>query len=148
MTEDVLDQLTASQSLVIAMTRLVVDDDSARVGAWNVRDIAAHLAATERECYEPRIHAMADGQRPIFDWYSNEDRDFDGITLDAALDDWLESRARLLDYVRGLTSPERDGVGVHNTFGELNVEGYLRVALDHDRDHLRALERLAGELTR
>ncbi len=111
MSDTLLEELKASQQLVVAMTQLVADDDPARVGAWNLRDIAAHLAATETECFDPRIRAMAAGERPEFDYYSNDQRDFDGVTL-------------------------------------LTVDGYLKVALDHDRDHLRSLERLATEAAR
>lgn len=143
-----LDDLLSSQSLVIAMTRVMVDDHSARVGAWTLRDIAAHLATTEMECFEPRIHAMAAGERPRFDWYSNDERDFDGISLERALEDWTRTRTRLLDYVRGLSPEQREGIGVHSTYGDITVDGYLRIALEHDRDHLRAIEHLAGEQTR
>jgi len=148
MSEAVLDELVSSQSLVTAMARVIVDDQSTRVGAWTLRDIAAHLATTEKECFEPRIHAMAAGQRPRFDWYSNDERDFEGISLDGALVDWAETRARLVDYVGGLSADERSGVGIHSTYGEITVDEYLKIVLEHDRDHLAALERLAGELAR
>lgn len=148
MSETLLDDLISSQTLVLAMTRVIADDPSARVGAWTLRDIAAHLATTERECFEPRIRAMAAGERPRFDWYSNDERDFDGITLDAALSEWAATRGRLVDYVRALTSDERQGVGVHATYGEITVDRYLQIAIEHDRDHLLALERLAGDLAR
>ena len=143
-----LDDLLSSQSLVIAMAHVMVDDQTTRIGAWTLRDIAAHLATTERECFEPRIRAMAAGERPLFDFYSNDERDFDGIALDTALDEWAETRVRLVDYVRGLSSEQRGGLGVHSTYGEITVDGYLQIALVHDQDHLKALERLAGGLTR
>jgi len=146
--ETLLEELKASQQLVVAMTQLVADDVPARVGAWNLRDIAAHLAATERECFEPRIRAMAAGQRPEFEWYSNDERDFDGITLQSALTDWTDTRNQLIDFVRGLSDEERSRVGVHTKFGEVTVDAYLRIALDHDQDHLRSLERLATEASR
>jgi hypothetical protein len=148
MSEALLDYLSASQALVVGMTRMIADDQSARVGAWTLRDIAAHLAATEKECFEPRIRAMAAGEKPRFDWYSNDERDFDGLTLDAVLSEWTETRARLVDFVGGLSEKERQGTGVHATFGEITVDDYLRVALEHDREHLGALEHLAGELAR
>src|SRR6266851_3509388 len=107
---------------MVAMTQLVADDHPGRVGAWTLRDIAAHLATTEKECFEPRIRAMAAGERPAFEFYSNDERDFDGISLENALTEWASTRNRLIDYVR--------------------------VALDHDRDHLRSLERLAAEASR
>ena len=148
MSDSLLEDLLSSQSLVLAMTRVIADDPSVRVGAWTLRDIAAHLATTERECFEPRIRAMAAGERPRFEWYSNDERDFDGITLDSALTEWAQTRARLVDYVRGLSTDERRGVGIHATYGEINVDEYLQIALEHDRDHLGALERLAGQLAR
>ena len=148
MSESILDDLLSSQSLVVAMTRVIADDPSVRVGAWTLRDIAAHLATTELECFEPRIHAMAAGERPRFEWYSNDERDFDGISLESALTEWAETRSRLVDYVRGLTGEQRGGVGIHTTYGEITVDQYLQIAIEHDRDHLGALERLAGELAR
>jgi hypothetical protein len=136
------DALIASQQLIAAMIRLAADDElSTRVGAWTLRDIAAHLAATERECFEPRITAMAQGERPRFEHYSNDERDFDGTQLEAALAEWAETRGRLVDYVRGLSEEERQGVGFHQRFGELTVDRYLQIALEHDQDHLRGLER-------
>ena len=147
MRDELLDQLMASQVLVIGMTRMIADDEH-RVGAWTLRDIAAHLAASERECFEPRIRAMAAGENPRFDWYSNDERDFDGLTLDGVLADWTDTRGRLVEYVRGLSSGDRERTGTHATYGEISVDGYLRIALEHDRDHLGALERLAGELAR
>lgn len=130
------------------MIRIAADDPLARVGAWSLRDIAAHLAASERECYEPRIHAIAAGERPHFDFYTNDDRDFSGVQLEDALAEWAVTRERLLGFVRGLSSEERARVGYHDRYGEITVDGYLEVALGHDRDHLAGLERVAGELTR
>lgn len=155
---NLLDELESSRQLVVAMTQLIADDSPARVGAWTLRDIAAHLAATEKECFEPRIRAMAAGERPEFEYWTQpeerparargDERDFEGISVQGALTEWSETRTRLLDYVRGLSEEERARIGVHTKFGELTVDGYLRIALDHDRDHLRSLERLATEAAR
>jgi hypothetical protein len=142
-TDTLLEELKASQQLVVAMTQLVADDHPARVGAWTLRDIAAHLATTEKECFEPRIRAMAAGERPEFEFYSNDERDFEGISLTSALTEWAGTRNRIIDFVRALNEEERNRVGVHAKYGELTVDGYLQIALDHDRDHLKSLEKLA-----
>ena len=142
------DELMASQQLVVAMMRVAADDTSARVGAWSLRDIAAHLAASERECFEPRIRAMAAGERPTFEFYTNDERDFSGVQLELALDEWTATRTRLVDFVRQLDDEARARVGLHQRFGEITVDRYLAIALDHDRDHLLGLERIAGELAR
>lgn len=148
MTYTIADELAASQQLVIAMMRMAAEDSSARVGAWTLRDIAGHLAASERECFEPRIRSIAAGERPKFDYYTNDERDFAGTQLNSAVEEWIATRSRLLDYVRTLTESERARVGFHDRYGEISVDRYLQIALDHDRDHLRGLERVAGELAR
>ena len=57
--------------------------------AW----IAAHLAATERDCYVPRIRAIAAGENPEFDFFTNDGTDFGGIQLETALGEWSSTRA-------------------------------------------------------
>ncbi len=148
MSDTVFDQLLNSQQLVIAMLRIAADDSSARVGAWNLRDIAAHLAATERDCYVPRIRAIAAGENPEFDFFTNDGTDFGGIQLETALDEWSSTRERLIDFVKSLDGAQRTLTGRHERYGEVTVDRYLEIALEHDQDHLRGLERLAGELTR
>ena len=145
----ILDELLSSQQLMIAMLRVSVEDPSARIGAWDVRDIAAHLAASERDCYVPRIRAIAAGENPTFDLFSNDDADFSGIHLDDALDEWTATRVMLIGYVKTLDESQRTELaGNHETYGRVTVDRYLEIALKHDRDHLRGLERLASQLTR
>jgi hypothetical protein len=147
--ETMLEQLQSSQQLMIAMLRVLAEDPSARIGAWDLRDIAAHLAASEREAYVPRIRAIAAGENPTFGFYSNDETDFSGIHLDDALDEWTATRTLLLGFVRTLDEDQRTKLtGHHETYGEVTVDRYLEIALRHDRDHLKGLERLAGEMTR
>ena len=149
MSDDILEKLLNSQQLMIAMLRVSAEDPSARVGAWDLRDIAAHLAASERESYVPRIHAIAAGETPSFGLYTNDDTDFSGIHLDDALDEWTATRMMLVGFVRTLEPDQRTKLtGHHERYGEVTVDRYLEIALQHDQDHLRGLERLAGELTR
>jgi len=144
----ILEELAASQQLVSTMIRISAEDTSARVGAWSLRDIAAHLAASETESFEPRIRAIAAGERPVMEFYSNDERDFSGIHLEEALNEWAETRTRLLDYVRGLSDEERARTGTHERYGDISVDRYLEIALEHDREHLLGLEHVAGELAR
>ncbi len=144
MSYTVIDELASSQQLIAAMIRLSADDHSARVGAWSLRDVAAHLAASEREAFEPRIRAIASGDRPTFGLYTNDDTDFSGVHLEEALDEWADTRGRLLDFVRGLSDEERVRTGHHEKYGDITIDRYLEIALDHDRDHLRGLERVAS----
>jgi hypothetical protein len=138
----VLDELESSrQRISAALVRLSRSGPHQRVGNWSPRDVAAHLAASESECFEPRIRAIAGGARPQFDFYSNDGRDFSAVDLDSALEEWAEARARLTEFVRLLSERELAQVGTHREYGELTVPAYLAVALEHDREHLRDLER-------
>ena len=148
MSEEIFERLASSQQLVIAMLRLAADDSSARVGAWDLRDIAAHLAATERDCYVPRIRSIAAGENPTFDFFTNDGTDFSGVHLDDALDEWTATRMLLIGYVKTLDGEQRALTGRHERYGEVTVDRYLEIALEHDRDHLRGLENLAGQRTR
>src|SRR5258706_13275994 len=148
MNPTLLDDLAASQQLVATMVRIAADDSSARVGAWSLRDIAAHLAASEREAFEPRIRAIGSGENPRFGMYNNDDTDFSGVHLEEPLDEWAETRGRILDFVPGLSAEDAAPTGPHETYGDITVDRYLQIALDHDRDHLRGLERVASELAR
>ena len=148
MSEEIFERLASSQQLVIAMLRLAADDSSARVGAWDLRDIAAHLAATERDCYVPRIRSIAAGENPTFDFFTNDGTDFSGVHLDDALDEWTATRMMLIGYVKTLDGQQRALTGRHERYGEVTVDRYLEIALEHDRDHLRGLENLAGQRTR
>jgi len=149
MNDAILDDLVSSQQLVMAMLRVSVEDPSARIGAWDVRDIAAHLAATERDCYVPRVRAIAAGEHPAFELFTHDGADFSGIHLEDALDEWTATRLMLMGYVRTLDEEQRTRLtGHHDRYGDLTVDRYLEIALKHDRDHLSGLERLAGELTR
>ncbi|MFI5282618.1 MAG: DinB family protein [Candidatus Dormibacterales bacterium] len=146
MNYSLIEELTGSQQVVAAMLRIAAEDQSARVGAWSVRDIAAHLCSSERECFEPRIRSMAAGDNPTFEFFTNDETDFSGVHLESALDEWAEARARLLEFVRGLTAEQRSRTGQHQRFGRISVDRYLEIALEHDRDHLLGLEKLAGRL--
>ena len=149
MNATISEELLNSQQLVIAMLRISADDPSARIGAWDLRDIAAHLAATERDCYVLRIRSIAAGENPTFDFFTHDGHDFSGIHLDDALDEWIATRMMLVGFVQTLGEDQRTKLtGRHERYGEVTVDWYLQMALQHDRDHLRGLERLAGQLTR
>jgi hypothetical protein len=62
-----------------------------------------------------------------------------GRPLSDVLDAFADARAATLARTRGLDDGGWARVGVHATYGRLDVAGLLAVALDHDRDHLDGL---------
>ena len=115
---------------------------------WSFRHTAAHLEACQTECVLVRVRQIAAGAKPKFEFYDNDGWDFSDRDLRDSVREWRESRARVFSFVRSL-SPERlSRTGSHRTFGEITVVDYLKVDLDHDREHLADLKEMLGERAR
>jgi hypothetical protein len=108
---------------------------------WSFREIAAHLDATQRECVLVRVQQIASGSHPHFDSYWNTGRDFGPVDLKDSLRGLAGARQAVRDVALGLSPEERRFTGRHQTFGELTIERYLEIDLEHDQGHLRDLER-------
>ena len=115
---------------------------------WSFRHIAAHLEACQTECVLVRVRQIAAGAKPKFDFYHNYGWDFSDRDLRHTVREWRESRARVFDFVRSLSSERLSRTGSHRTFGEITVLDYLQVDLDHDREHLADLKAMLGERAR
>ena len=108
---------------------------------WSFREIAAHLEASQRECVLVRVQQIASGSHPYFEFYRNTGRDFGPADLKDSLRGFADARQAVRDVARGLSPAQRRFTGRHETFGELTVEQYLEIDLEHDQGHLRDLER-------
>jgi hypothetical protein len=142
-----LEQTTAEVSELLES---VADDGDWRLSDehWSFRQIAAHLEACQSECVLVRVRQIAAGAKPRFEFYDNDGWDFSDRDLRHSVREWRESRGRVFDFVRSL-SPERlSRTGSHRTFGEITVLDYLRVDLDHDREHLADLNQVLAERAR
>ena len=124
----------------------VADDQDWRPndGHWSFRHIAAHLEACQTECVLVRVRQIAAGAKPTFEFYDNDGWDFSDRDLSDSLRQWRESRARVFEFVRSLSSERLSRTGSHRTFGEITVLDYLKVDLDHDREHLADLSEMLG----
>jgi hypothetical protein len=108
---------------------------------WSFREIAAHLEATQRECVLVRVQQIASGSHPRFDYYRNTGRDFGPVDLKDSLRDFADARQAVRDVAAGLSPEQQRFTGRHQTFGELTIQRYLEIDLEHDQGHLRDLER-------
>jgi len=150
-TPDRLDELlSALEQTTIEISRLlesVAHDPDWRPTDehWSFRHIAAHLEACQTECVLVRVRQIAAGAKPKFEFYDNDGWDFSDRDLRRSLGEWRDSRSRLIEFVRAL-SPERlSRTGSHRTFGEITVLDYLKVDLEHDREHLADLNEMLGK---
>jgi hypothetical protein len=143
---DLISALEQTTAEISRLLESVANDPDWRPNGehWSFRHIAAHLEACQTECVLVRVRQIAAGAKPTFEFYDNDGWDFSDRDLGRSLREWRESRARVFEFVRSL-SPERLArTGSHRTFGEITVLDYLKVDLEHDREHIADLKEILG----
>lgn len=114
-------------------------------GEWSAREIVLHLVAVEDEVWHSRLAQVAEQPNPQWPWVEPSFAFFPG-------DDLLENvvaafASRRSDTVAQLDRLDEDGwvrSGTHATYGRMEVAALLRLAIDHDEEHLATLEALAA----
>lgn len=144
--EDLIAQLTATTEQMAALLGSVDDQDwRPSDSRWSLRYVAAHLEACQTECVLVRVRQMAFGAKPRFEFYDNEGWDFSDRDLAESVSQWRESRARVFAFIRSLSVERQSRTGSHLTFGEITPVDYLRIDLDHDREHIKDVELMLAE---
>jgi DinB superfamily len=110
-------------------------------GEWTPAEVVRHLIAVEIDVHQARLLDVAinDGTK----WAWTEPRPWPGepdLDLDGVLERFAAMRAVTVATVQALDSDGWARSGIHATYGRLDVGGLLRLAIDHDEDHLRSLE--------
>ena len=119
-----------------------VEDHPSPPGAWGPAEVARHLLAVEREVWESRLARLAAEDDPQWSWTEpGLAAGFDGPPIDAILDAFASARAANVATVRAFDEAGWARFGTHATYGRLDVEDLLRVAIDHDEEHLAAIAR-------
>jgi hypothetical protein len=141
--EQTIADLQASERRLYEVLLSVADRQDWRPAPdeWSFREIAAHLEASQRECVLVRVRQIASGGHPQFESYWNTGRDFGPVDLKDSLRGFADARQAVRDLALGLSREQQHFTGQHQTFGELTVERYLEIDLEHDQGHLRDLER-------
>lgn len=117
-------------------------DASPSPGEWSAREVLLHLAAVEEEVWHARLDALATETFPHWPWtepglWSGPGDD----TYAGALAAFAERRAQTVARLDALDAEGWGHRGRHDTYGVLDVAALLRVALDHDEEHLRQIGR-------
>ncbi len=133
-------------SLVVAFAgypvRLAVAARAAAVGAerpgeWTPTEVVRHLIAVEDRVWQARLAQLAIDDRPEWAWTEPGPAvELDGVSLATALATFATARAETVATLRGLDDAAWSRTGVHATYGPLDVAGLLRLAIDHDEEHL------------
>jgi hypothetical protein len=107
-------------------------------GEWTPEQVVRHLIAVETVVHQARLVDIAVHDRPLWSWtepgpwLGEPDLDLDGV-----LARFAELRAVTVARIRALDEDGWRRAGTHATYGKLDVAGLLRLAIDHDEDHLR-----------
>jgi hypothetical protein len=109
-------------------------------GEWGAAEIVRHLIAVEDEVWQTRLARLAAEDRPHWPWTEpGLAPGFDGVPLAEVVAAFAAARAVTAETVRALDAASWARTGTHETYGVLDVEGLLRIAVDHDSQHLASL---------
>jgi DinB family protein len=112
-------------------------------GEWGVTEHLLHLLAVESIVWQTRLAQVAREDDPQWSWTEpGQAPGFDGAPLSTILAAYAEARATTLSHVDALDEAGWARFGTHATYGRLDVTGLLRLAHDHDEDHLAAIRAL------
>lgn len=142
MRTQLVNNLLNSQQAITEFLTTVADKQAWRPAPkqWSFRQIAWHLAITERECLLDRVQRIASGSNPTFGIYLDREAEFMTRDLHFALEQWADARQTVIDVVNALPESALSHTGYHPSFGRLTVLGYLQIFLDHDQRHLADLQ--------
>ncbi len=112
-------------------------------GEWGPAEVVRHLLAVEDVVWHARLARVAAEDDPHWPWIEpGLAPGFDGAPLDEILAAFAAARAATVDTLRALDETGWARSGVHATYGVLDVEGLIRIAVDHDEEHLTWVRRL------
>lgn len=133
--------LLQTQAQITTLLTTVADKQEWRPAPnqWSFRQIAWHLALSERDCLFDRVQRIASGNNPTFGIYLDTDAEFMTRDLHFALEQWADARQAVISFVNALPEAALAHTGYHPSFGRLTVLGYLQIFLDHDQRHLADL---------
>jgi len=106
-------------------------------GEWSVEQVARHLIAVEVEVHQSRLRDLATDDAPSWTW--QEPGPWPGepeLDLDGVLGRFAQLRGETVATFRALDEAGWARAGRHAMFGSLDAEGLLRLAVDHDEEHL------------
>jgi hypothetical protein len=109
-------------------------------GEWGPIETVRHLIAVEHEVHRARLTQLTKQEDPHWTWTEpGLAPGFDDASLLEVLTVFARRRAKTVATVRALDEAGWERSGTHETYGRLDVAGLLRLAIDHDAEHLASL---------
>ena len=127
-----------------------IDDETARslrdgADGWSIMEIVCHLRDFDEIFYQ-RAQMMLAQKRPQLPAYDHEamaiERNYQADSLADAYADLLVSRARFVDFFKGLTAEQWARGGIHPERDSFSMtDAAMQVPL-HDLDHIEQITRV------
>jgi phytoene dehydrogenase-like protein len=140
-----------SLGVVLARATPAAVEARPRPEEWSARENLAHLAR-HHAIFLARLRRLLAEDRPALGRYrAEEDPEWPAwaaLPLDEVLDRLRALRAELVGLVRSLSPAESARTGLHPTFGEMDVAGWLDFFLLHEAHHLYTTLVRVGEASR
>jgi hypothetical protein len=135
--EELVERLAAFPSRLAEAARVA---GSAPAGEWGPAEVVRHLIAVEAEVHRYRLADVAAHDEPRWSWTEpGLAAGFDDASLDDVLAAFAAARAGTVDVLTALDEAGWARSGIHATFGRLDVAGLVRLATDHDEEHLAGM---------
>jgi DinB family protein len=141
---ELLGQFAAARDRIEEAARAAERADATPPGEWTPGQVIRHLIVVESQVFQARLEDLETKVDPHWSWIEPGTTDApEGEDLDGALARFADRREATLRRVSALDEAGWLRTGTHATYGVLDVGGLLRLAYDHDLDHLASLEQLA-----
>jgi hypothetical protein len=109
-------------------------------GEWTAQQVGRHLIAVEIEVHQARFHDLATQDSPSWTWQEPGPWPAEPeLGLDGVLARFAGVRGETVARYRALDEAGWARAGRHATFGAVDAEGLLRLAVEHDEEHLAGL---------
>ena len=136
--------------LIMSADRMVQSAQNAPTseGEWPPAVVLGHVTQVDDQVWLARIAQMLQAQSsgataPQFTWWEPDPvatfEQYQGYSLEQASAELMASRTKLVTYLRALEPAQWAAVGVHDTFGEVDVQALLIELLRHDEEHRASL---------
>jgi hypothetical protein len=125
---------------VVAAAAQRADGRPTPAGEWTPEQVVRHLIAVDLEVHQRRLHDLGAEDEPTWSWQEPGPwPDEPTLGLDGVLERFAGVRTETVGMYQALDDAGWARAGQHVTFGRLDADGLLRLAVDHDEEHLGGL---------
>ena len=112
--------------------------------AFSVKEIIYHLLEVE-ELWHRRIRQLLDGNDNRFQQIDPDalakEHQYNSKSYEDGIQQWETARGETIKIIDAMTDDEKNLVGVHSRYGEMNVHRIIEIMTNHDLQHLEQMKR-------